>query len=190
MTALRRRPRAVYRVCSEEEYLAGVDPFSGWEAPAAAEPKHGHSLHRYAGVAALTGAVGTVGGVIALGSLHAHPIDRSELAERVVPSMRMAAPRRRVSAAHVTLSVVAHRSPPRRRHAARPVQVALAPRRMKMRSAAQAPAPAPAASVPQAPVPMASASQDTPSPVASAAQSTPAQDASGPRAQSEFGFER
>jgi hypothetical protein len=35
MTFLRRRPRAIYRVYSEDEYLAGVDPFADWNAPAA-----------------------------------------------------------------------------------------------------------------------------------------------------------
>ena len=33
MTLLQRRHRAVYRVYSEDEYLAGVDPFADWDAP-------------------------------------------------------------------------------------------------------------------------------------------------------------
>jgi len=82
MTLLQRRHRAVYRVYSEDEYLAGADPFADWNAGPAAEPrrvhtepKHGHSLQRVAGVVALTGAVGTVGVTVGLG-LRSHPRDR------------------------------------------------------------------------------------------------------------------
>ncbi len=83
---VRRRPRAVYRVYSEEEYLngagveypngAGVEPASAGEWPAAVEPaRHGFGerrLRRVAGVTMLAGAVGAVGGVVVLNSHRAH----------------------------------------------------------------------------------------------------------------------
>ena len=66
MTRLRRRPRAVYRVYSEEEYLAGADALTVWDGPLSDEPKRGRRLQRIAGTAALTGAVGTVAGIVGL----------------------------------------------------------------------------------------------------------------------------
>jgi hypothetical protein len=72
MTLVRRRPREVYRVYSEEEYLngAGAELAGVGEWPAGVEPaRHGSGerrLRRVAGVAMLTGAVGAVGGVVAL----------------------------------------------------------------------------------------------------------------------------
>jgi hypothetical protein len=108
MTLLRRRPRAVYRVYSEDEYLAGADPFVDWDAAAeldrdvpTAEPTahrqkpnmrpRGHSrerrLHRLAGAAALTGAVGAVGGVIAVAGLRSHPVTR-----QIAANISVAAP--------------------------------------------------------------------------------------------------
>jgi hypothetical protein len=138
MTLLRRQPRAVYRVYSEDEYLAGADSLIDWEAPVAADreapvmsaldvpaaadrgapvaaagweapvaadreapvasdgvapmaeptvhpPSPSASpqrcsrerrLRRLAGAAALTGAVGTVGGTIAVVGLRSHPAAR------------------------------------------------------------------------------------------------------------------
>jgi hypothetical protein len=184
MTRLRRRPRTVYRVYDEDEYLAGADAYPDWDAAPAHETKCGRSLQRLAGAAALTGAVGTVGGVVGLAGLHAHSGDRGEIAERSVPSMRTAASRRSASIAHAVSPHVAHRSRPRHRSAnRRPVEVAFVSRRIETRSAAEIPARTVAVSTPQdtpAPAPMAGATTDD-APVAAAA---------GPRAQSEFGFER
>lgn len=184
MTRLRRRPRAVYRICSEDEYLAGADPFADGDAPAAGEAKHGRTLQRFAGAAAITGAVGAVGGVVGLVGLHGRSSQRREIAERLVPSVPIASPRRGAStahAAHVAHRHVVHRSRPRRGHTqgtAR-VQVALAPtRRVQARPAVAIPVRASAASDPQS------------APVASVAQSAPAAASARPRAQSEFGFER
>jgi hypothetical protein len=104
MTRLRRRPRAVYRVYDEDEYLAGADPLPTWEEEAAAvvaattqgkspagEPSHGRRLQRLAGAAALTGAVATVGGVEGLAGLRTHAAEPREIAQRVMPSARAAA---------------------------------------------------------------------------------------------------
>jgi hypothetical protein len=97
MMLLRRHPRAVYRVFSEDEYLVGVDPFA--DAPPVepashwvgrCEPAAGISrerrLRRLAGAAALTGAVGTVGGTIALVGLRPHAVDRQIAADISSPT--------------------------------------------------------------------------------------------------------
>ena len=114
MTRLR-RSRAVYRVYSEEEYLAGADALAAWKRRAAAgEPAHGRRLQRLAGAAALTGAVGTVGGVVGLAGLRTHAVDRREIARRVAPPTRAAAFRRHVSApapAHVARRRIPHPVP-------------------------------------------------------------------------------
>jgi hypothetical protein len=78
MSILRRRPREVYRVYTEEDYLngAGSEPEPVDELPVAAEPGcklvGERRLRRAAGVAMLAGAVGTVGGVVAANSSRAH----------------------------------------------------------------------------------------------------------------------
>jgi hypothetical protein len=70
MTLLRRRPREIYRVYSEEEYLggAGSELGAGTESASAGT----HRLHRIVGVAVLVGATGMVGAVVALNSGWAH----------------------------------------------------------------------------------------------------------------------
>ena len=95
---LRRRPREVYRVYSEDEYLngAGLDgahrelaapaaargltaayaedesrwtaPRSSWRPSTGSQARGERRLRRVAGVAMLAGAVGTVGGVVVLNS--------------------------------------------------------------------------------------------------------------------------
>ena len=80
MMLLRRRPREVYRVYSEEEYLngAGSEPAMvlAEEWPVAVEPARNGAgerrLRRVAGMAMLAGAVGTVGGVVAANNPWAH----------------------------------------------------------------------------------------------------------------------
>jgi hypothetical protein len=68
MTLLRRRPREVYRVYSEEEYLGGAGTQLGGIAEwRAAEPELAeHRLRRAAGVAMLAGVLGAVGGLVCL----------------------------------------------------------------------------------------------------------------------------
>jgi hypothetical protein len=78
MTLLRRAPRAVYRVYSEEDYLngAGAELASIDQWPAALEPaRQGFGerrLRRVAGVTMLAGAVGLVGGAVVLNDPWAH----------------------------------------------------------------------------------------------------------------------
>jgi hypothetical protein len=88
VTLRRRRSREVYRVYTEDEYLngAGLEPATIGEWPAAvepadaclvaAEPRRGlvreRRLRRAAGAAMLAGAVGTVGGVLAINSSRTH----------------------------------------------------------------------------------------------------------------------
>lgn len=86
---LRRRPREVYRVYSEEEYLNGagselasIDEWQLGETPVGESPlsietgRQGaggaHRLHRMVGVAMLAAAMGTVGGVVFLNVARAH----------------------------------------------------------------------------------------------------------------------
>jgi hypothetical protein len=72
MTLLRRRPREVYRVYSEEEYLGGAGtPLGGtaqWHAGSGEE----HRLRRVAGVAMLAGVLGAVGGLVCLNLARTH----------------------------------------------------------------------------------------------------------------------
>jgi len=76
---LRRRPREVYRVYTEEEYLngAGSELAGAREWPEMVEPAgkgagERRRLRRAAGVAMLAGAMGTVGGVVATNGSRAH----------------------------------------------------------------------------------------------------------------------
>jgi len=78
----RRRPREVYRVYSEDEYLNGAESEPATvgetvgEEPVAAEPAtkdlRERRLRRMAGVAMLAGAVGTVAGVVVANSSWGH----------------------------------------------------------------------------------------------------------------------
>jgi hypothetical protein len=84
MTLLRRRPREVYRVYSEEEYLngagSGLASIAEWpvdEPPRAVETVHQdgtteHRLRRVAGVTVLAGTLGAVGAVVCLNLARAH----------------------------------------------------------------------------------------------------------------------
>jgi hypothetical protein len=66
MFVFRRTPRAVYRVYSEEAYLAGANALDEWPVSPSRDAPGGRRLRRLSGAAALTGAVGTVGGVIVI----------------------------------------------------------------------------------------------------------------------------
>jgi hypothetical protein len=178
MTLLRRRPRAVYRVYDEDEYLAGVDPLPVWEEEAqgkspAGELSHGRKLQRLAGAAALTGAVGTVGGVVGLAGLRTHAPGPREIAQRVMPPARTVAPR-----GHVSTPVRATR---RRRtlHPARP------PSRHARRGAHVPVSLGPAKPVASPVREIAVSTQQ-----ASVARYAPAEDHAQTTAQGEFGFER
>ena len=191
MTRLRRRPRAVYRVYGEEEYLAGVDTLCAREdPPLVEEPTHGRRLQRIAGAAALTGAVGTVGGIVGLAGLRMHAVDRREIAQRAMSPVRAAAVREHASTpAHMMRRRTLHPIRPRRIHARR--RTAMRP---PHGSALQAESAAPTIVI--------SASRSTSAHVVGAVPgiSTDATSAAQgpssatpdvrPRAQSEFGFER
>jgi hypothetical protein len=171
---LRRRPRAVYRVYGEEEYLAGVDTLPVREdLPLAEEPTHGRRLQRIAGAAALTGAVGTVGGVVGLAGLRMHAVDRREIAQRVLSPVRAAPVRGHTSTpAHMVRRRTLHPIRPRRMHARGGTAVRL-PHGSALR--AQSTVRTIAVSAPRA-----SAGQ----------YASPETHVGPPRAQSEFGFER
>jgi hypothetical protein len=67
MAMLRRAPRQMYRVYSAEEF-ADAGMVTDWDRSPAQGVSRERRLRRLAGAAALTGAVGTVGGAIAFGS--------------------------------------------------------------------------------------------------------------------------
>ena len=66
MGFLRRRKREVYRLYSEEEFLSDPGALSDWCVSPVERASRERPLRRLAGIAALTGAVGTVVGAIAL----------------------------------------------------------------------------------------------------------------------------
>lgn len=70
MSIFRSTPRAVYRVYSEDAYLTGAEDCGEWPALSPAmsviPSSRARRLRRMAGAAALTGALGTVGGMIVL----------------------------------------------------------------------------------------------------------------------------
>jgi hypothetical protein len=106
----RRCPRAVYRVYSEEEYLAGADPFPEWEPSSLGtgantnvravpigsgearvrsdpnEARHGLRLRRLLVGAALAGVAGAVGAAIGLAGLARHSEPGAEIAKQLVLS--------------------------------------------------------------------------------------------------------
>jgi hypothetical protein len=99
MTLLRRAPREVYRVYSEEEYLdgAGSELGAGLERASAGE----RDFHRAAGVAMLVGVTGIVGAIVVLNSAWAHTSAGGG------PEKLMAAARPRVMRSPLTASQVA-----------------------------------------------------------------------------------
>jgi len=68
MTMLRRAPQQLYRVYSAEEF-ADAGMLTAWDGSPAREASRERRFRRLAGAAALTGAVGTVGGAIAFASV-------------------------------------------------------------------------------------------------------------------------
>jgi len=84
MVLLARRPRSVYEVYPEAEYLAGADlgPERTAHTPQAwrrepADSRRGVGARRLAGAAALTGAVGVVGTLLGLALLRVQPMGRN-----------------------------------------------------------------------------------------------------------------
>jgi hypothetical protein len=68
MTLLRRAPREVYRVYSEDEFFAAAAP--GEDQGTASPPNSAsHQLQRIAGVTILLAVVGVVGGIVAITSM-------------------------------------------------------------------------------------------------------------------------
>jgi hypothetical protein len=194
MTLSKRRSRTVYKVYDEDEYLAGVDPSPDWAAPPRGEPTHGrHGLRRLAGAAALTGAVGTVGGLVGLAAVNGRSDGHREAAVGRAPSTRPAPSHTSASPARVTRRRSVH--PPERRAVAartRGPLPAKPPRVRRLDTTARADTsahlrdagPSRLASVTVAMAAMRSV------PPASAAPRTSIEAEGGPRAQSEFGFER
>jgi len=89
MTSPPRAPRAVYRVYSEEEYLAGVDPFADTGRAAVTQAGQARALQRLMVGAALTGAVGTVGGMVGIATLHGHAARGRQTARSAARSARV-----------------------------------------------------------------------------------------------------
>jgi hypothetical protein len=68
MTLLRRAPREVYRVYSEDEFFAAAAPDED-QGTASHPNSAGHQLQRIAGVTILLAVVGVVGGIVAITSV-------------------------------------------------------------------------------------------------------------------------
>jgi hypothetical protein len=69
MGVLRRAKREVYRVYSEEEFLSPIHALTDWSVSPAERASRQRWLRRLAGMAAVTGAAGTVVGALALASV-------------------------------------------------------------------------------------------------------------------------
>jgi len=187
MAVLRRTPRTVYRVYSEEEYFAGADAPTDWQRSPARGALRERRLRRLAGAAALTGAMGTVAGVIAVAGVST-PSGARQIAADDVPRARLVhSPKGGARVARAVrwardgqpwharrVGAVGDRSAVR----GHPV-FANAVRRVLPRRAA-----ATASTVPVHP------SWRRPEVVDAAAQSTPSEATTTPATQVEFGFER
>jgi len=192
MTLMRRRPRAVYRVYTEEEYLAGVDALGDWQAPSPGEATRGRRLHRLAGAAALSGAVGTVVGVVGFAVLRAHPVARRAMAAELAAPRPIATARTMISSSRPPRGLraadraVRRRSDVRRRRSAEIARVSdIAV------SAETAAAPAPAIETRSVPIHTRFVSQaGAETPAASAARRAPVASQARRSVQGEFGFER
>jgi len=76
MALLRRSSREVYRVYSEAEYLAGADDFGEWQESRSTRAPQRRPLRRLGAAAALTGALGALGGVIVFAGIGARSANR------------------------------------------------------------------------------------------------------------------
>jgi hypothetical protein len=190
----RKADRDVYRVYSEEEFLADAPTPIEWSlTPVVGLPRE-RRLRRLAGVAALTGAVGTVGGVVAVASIGSRASGqrvavRAEVrvAARAVPGVAARAVPRveaiRRSSAPVGRVRAIRRTPVRRRPAhAHPAGASARGSRASTRSGVRAQPIATLATRPESSAPVRTAAE----PELNAA----AQALAKPAVHSEFGFER
>src|SRR5271163_1221066 len=90
MAILRRAPRQMYRVYSAEEF-ADAGMVTDWDGRPAQRVSRERRFRRLAGAAALTGAVGTVGGAIAFASLGSRSTGL-QIAASATPRVRAAGP--------------------------------------------------------------------------------------------------
>jgi len=90
MAILRRVPRQMYRVYSAEEF-ADAGMMTDWDGASAREVSRERRFRRLAGAAALTGAVGTVGGAIAFASVGSRSVGLP-IAASGTPQVRAAGP--------------------------------------------------------------------------------------------------
>jgi hypothetical protein len=178
MTLLRRAPREVYRVYSEEEFFAIADRDERFDSSGATGERR---LHRVAGATVLLAVTGAVGGLIAIASLSA-----ATGARRRVGASRLASTRPFISAPATRSRVLreshgvgrARRPDPHRQRDARRAGPARAvPRSLAVATPVRSARPTASAAVATAARPL----RMTASSAAAAPQ------ASG---QSEFGFER
>lgn len=190
----RRQSTPAYRIVSQQDYLAGIDPFAAASAPEVAlcPAPRGRRMRRVASAAALTGAVGTVGGVVGLARIHGytHRQSAGPLALAAQPERARAAlapSHSHLGCAHTACVAHTHM---RRRGAPRSRAV----RGMRAIDVSYSTTSAPTSGVP---TPSPSSPSSTSSGPASEASSpaTPAGEASSPSApaprgaQAEFGFE-
>ena len=200
MTLLRRPPREVYRVYTEEEYLngAGLEPAVAlaevWPVAAARIAAHARRLHRVVGMALLAGAVGTVGGVVAANNPWAHRGVGRRPGSLVAEARSPRVVRSRITRSSVLARpVVAHRSTrlPARPHGGVAVVVDYAP--SAPAGGVVAPSASEHGSAAAPPVgagtTTASPADEAPAPVATASAATERAGA-GAGSRAEFGFER
>jgi hypothetical protein len=177
MAILRRTSREVYRVYSEAEYLAGADEFGEWHRSQSSGGPRERPLRRLGAVAALTGALGALGGVIVFAGIGVRTSAR-DLAANGTSAKRgeLLSPRR----LHATPRARGDRA----RSAARMRRVPARARRAGGRSARGRRAVSPHAGVPAEPVGAMPVVADE------ATRADPAEHESSSPTQSEFGFER
>jgi hypothetical protein len=192
MAIRRRTSREVYRVYSEEAYLAEAHELGRWYAPPVKEDSRERRLRGLGGAAALTGAVGVVGGVIVFVGIGARTPARQlaadgKLVTRGTPhrvgAVEGAAAVRRAralgaGAAHHA-GVAARRAAVARSAERRPRMSAPAARSASSRRVAERSRTAPAGPMARRPAVVYDAAQEAPAEVATRSQT-----------QSEFGFER
>jgi hypothetical protein len=193
MTNRRRTSREVYRVYSEDAYLAGADELGEWHASHVAGVPRDGRLRRLGGAAALTGAVGAVGGVLVFAGVGARvpgrrvaviraPAARAGLLRSARAALRASAVRRLDMGRAATVrraGLLASRAPVARVAVRRPSAWANAARPAWPRRVAESEPGAPSKAI-----------ERTPSAAYNAAEGTPVEAVPGSHTQSEFGFER
>jgi hypothetical protein len=102
MTSWRRRPRELYRVYGEEEFLGGAVGEERFELLPARSSER--PLCRLAGAAMLAGTVGTVGAVIAVNRLPAAGVNRAKAGGASHPAANPYLARERLSAMRISVA--------------------------------------------------------------------------------------